>query len=69
METGSRTFVKAIIWNVIGLLSMGLVGFLVTGSVATGGGIAVVNTLIGLMAYVAYERVWSRINWGLIGRS
>ena len=68
METGSRTFVKAIIWNLIGLLSMALVGFLVTGSVTTGGGIAIANTLIGLLAYVAYERVWGRINWGFHGR-
>lgn len=69
METRSRTFVKAIIWNVIGLLSMGLVGFLVTGSIATGGGIAIVNTLIGLLSYVAYERVWGKINWGFHGRT
>ncbi len=64
MESGRRTILKAIIWNVIGLFTMATVGFIATGSLATGGGIAVVNTLIGLASYVIYERIWGRINWG-----
>jgi len=64
METRRRTLVKAIIWNLIGLASMYIVGYLATGSVAVGGSIAVVNTVLGLCCYLVYERVWTRIRWG-----
>jgi uncharacterized membrane protein len=64
METRRRTVVKAVIWNLIGLASMYIVGYLATGSVTLGGSIAVVNTLLGLTCYLIYERVWTRIKWG-----
>ncbi len=64
METRKRTLVKAIVWNIIGLTVMALVGLTLTGSVAVGGAMAVVNTVIGLTMYVLYERVWARISWG-----
>jgi uncharacterized membrane protein len=64
METRARTLVKALLWNAIGLLMMSIVGLALTGSAAIGGIMAAVNTGIGLVSYVVYERVWSRINWG-----
>jgi uncharacterized membrane protein len=64
MDTRKRTFVKAIIWNLIGLSVMMLVGFVATGSFAIGGAMAVVNASIGLTSYVLYERVWDRVHWG-----
>jgi len=64
METRKRSFVKAVIWNLIGLASMILVGFIATGSVAVGGAMAVINTVIGFSLYLIYERVWSNISWG-----
>lgn len=64
METGKRTITKAILWNVLGLLSMAGVGYAATGSLAVGGGLAAANTIIGFICYVIYERVWSRIHWG-----
>ncbi len=64
METRARTLVKALVWNVIGLITMGLVGLILTGSAVVGGAMAVVNTAVGLTMYVIYERVWTRIDWG-----
>ncbi|MCQ0094084.1 DUF2061 domain-containing protein [Roseovarius sp. M141] len=66
MERPKRTMVKAIIWNLNGLLVMSLVGYAMTGSAGIGGVMAVVNTAIGLSLYVLYERVWSRISWGRV---
>lgn len=66
MERPKRTMVKAIIWNLNGLLVMGLVGYVMTGSVGVGGMMAIVNTAIGLSLYVLYERIWSRISWGRV---
>lgn len=64
METRRRSIVKAVIWNLIGLSVMVIVGFVATGSFATGGSMAAVNTLIGLAMYVVYERFWAGIRWG-----
>lgn len=64
MDRPKRTLVKAIIWNINGLLMMSLVGYAMTGSAGTGGLMALVNTVIGLTLYVFYERIWSRISWG-----
>lgn len=64
METGKRSFVKALIWNAIGLASMALVGFLATGSASLGGAMALINSALGFGSYLIYERVWTRINWG-----
>lgn len=64
METRKRSLVKAVIWNLMGLLMMSLVGLLATGSVAIGGAMALINTVIGFTLYLVYERVWSHVRWG-----
>ena len=64
METRRRSLVKAVIWNLIGLAVMALVGLAATGSAAVGGAMALINTAVGLVMYLVYERIWSRIRWG-----
>ena len=66
METPKRTLVKAVVWMAVGLVMMALVGLLFTGSVAVGGLMALVNSAIGFVSYMAYERLWSRISWGRV---
>lgn len=69
METRSRTLVKAVVWQALGLLTMTLVGWAITGSVAVGGGMAVINAGIGFCAYVLHERFWSGVRWGRMERT
>ncbi len=64
METRRRSVVKAVVWNVMGLITMTVVGLIATGSATVGGTLAVVNTAVGLTFYVIYERVWAGIAWG-----
>lgn len=64
METGKRTLVKAALWQVLGFLSMVLVGLALTGSLATSGAFAGLSTAIGFVTYIVYERLWARISWG-----
>jgi uncharacterized membrane protein len=64
MDSGKRTILKAILWNVLGLAMMALVGFVMTGSLGLGGALAVINTGIGLVSYLIYERIWARVSWG-----
>ncbi|WP_039017502.1 DUF2061 domain-containing protein [Halocynthiibacter namhaensis] len=66
MDTPKRTWTKAILWQVMGLITMMGVGYFFTGSAMVGGAMALVNTLIGLTAYILFERVWNKINWGRI---
>ncbi|MCB1367909.1 MAG: DUF2061 domain-containing protein [Rhodobacteraceae bacterium] len=65
MDSKRRSIAKAVIWQAIGLFSMTLIGFLITGSAWSGGTMALVNAAIGLALYLAYERVWARIRWGI----
>jgi uncharacterized membrane protein len=65
METRGRTLVKALLWQVLGLVVMSVVGVLMTGSLALGGTIAALNAGLGLTTYIVYERVWAHIHWGL----
>ena len=64
METSFRSLVKSVIWTGMGLVTMALVGLAFTGSIAVGGTMALVNSILGLTMYLVYERVWARINWG-----
>ncbi|ETX15452.1 hypothetical protein OCH239_16660 [Roseivivax halodurans JCM 10272] len=64
METRARTWVKAIGWQSLGLVTMTLLGVLFTGSVSAGGTLALASTALGLCTYVLYERLWARIGWG-----
>jgi len=64
MDTQKRSIVKAVIWNVIGIISMSVVGILATGSAALGGKMALINSGLGFSMYVIYERIWSRVRWG-----
>lgn len=67
METRGRTLIKALIWQAIGLSVMALVGWAVTGSAMVGGTLAVINTVLGFLTYVLYERIWARVAWGREG--
>ena len=66
METRKRSIVKAVVWNIIGLISMLVVGYIGTGSLSVGGVMALVNAGLGLTMYFLYERIWSGIQWGRV---
>lgn len=64
MDSTFRLFTKAVTWQVAGFLTMTLIGFLFTGSVAAGSGIAFVGSVAGFVSYFVHEVVWSRVAWG-----
>ncbi len=64
METRSRTLLKSVLWTLLGLVTMSLVGLVFTGSLALGGGMAVINAVLGFLSYLVYERIWDGIRWG-----
>lgn len=64
METRTRSLIKAICWQMLGLVTMSGVGVMMTGSLAMGGMLAAMNAAVGFVAYLAYERVWANVRWG-----
>ena len=64
MDTTVRLFTKSLTWQLAGLVSMVVIGYLFTGSLVAGGSIAIVGSLTGFVSYFLHELVWSKIKWG-----
>ncbi|MGB0498643.1 MAG: DUF2061 domain-containing protein [Rubricella sp.] len=64
METRTRTVVKAIGWQLLGLFTMSALGWIFTGSLLEGGAIALSGMAVGFVTYILYERAWAGIRWG-----
>ncbi len=64
MDSAQRIFTKSVTWQIMGLISMTIIGFVFTGSVTLGGGIAIVSSSLGFICYFLHELVWSNIKWG-----
>ncbi len=64
MDSAKRTVLKAIIWQLTGVFTMGVVGVFITGSAVQGLGLALANTAVGTVTYILYERFWARVQWG-----
>jgi len=64
MDRPRRTFAKAATWQALGLLTMTVIGYVITGSVGAGGSIAAAGAGVGAVCYVIHERVWARVRWG-----
>ncbi|MEL6205656.1 MAG: DUF2061 domain-containing protein [Pseudomonadota bacterium] len=66
MDSPARTIAKTLTWQTSGFLSMVAITWIVTGSVASGGAVAGVATLIGTVSYLVHERIWACIRWGRV---
>ena len=64
METGMRTFLKAITWQVCGLVVMVALAYVATGNLSVAGGLALVSSATGFVTYFLHERLWQRVRWG-----
>lgn len=64
METKTRSIIKAISWQIVGLFTMTLLAWAVTGDMAAAGGLAGSAALTGLVCFFIHERIWARIPWG-----
>lgn len=65
METMRRAALKAVTWQVTGLVTMSLLGYLMTGSWTSAGGFALGSAAIGFVMYMLHEKLWSRVRWGM----
>lgn len=66
MDSSIRIAAKALTWQISGLVSMMLIGYLFTGSFTASGGIALFGAAAGFVSYFLHEKVWSRVTWGKV---
>ena len=69
MDTKQRLFAKALTWQGMGFVVMTGVGWLFTGSVSAGGGIALAGAVSGMAGYILHEAAWARVAWGQVSRT
>lgn len=63
-ETPLRSIVKAATWQALGLITMTLMAFLITGDIAAASGLALSAAITGFLFFILHERIWARISWG-----
>lgn len=63
-ETRIRTALKVVTWRIaVSLTTIGTTWF-VTGSLAAGGGVALLNLVVNTVLYMAHERAWQQFDIG-----
>lgn len=63
-QSSLRTVAKSMSWQAVGLVTTTGTAFLLTGSLAVGGAMAVSSAAIGAVLFVLHEKVWDRVRWG-----
>ncbi|MCB1480284.1 MAG: DUF2061 domain-containing protein [Rhodobiaceae bacterium] len=66
LETTARTIVKSVSWQLMGLITMSVIGYAFTRSFSAGGGIAIAGAATGLVTFVIHEKIWGQVRWGRI---
>ena len=64
MESPIRSFVKALTWQVLGLITMTALAYIATGDIAAAGGLALGAAATSFAFFFLHERVWALIPWG-----
>lgn len=64
MESHTRSIVKAVSWQLVGLVTMTLLAFVATGDWRAAGGLALGAAGTGFVCFIIHERVWAHISWG-----
>jgi uncharacterized membrane protein len=63
-DTKTRSLVKTISWRFTGSFSTFMISYLVLGSFAVAGSIAIIQIVANTLLYFVHERVWNLIKWG-----
>ncbi len=66
MDMKKRSWVKSLVWRLIGIIVLGLISFLVTNSLKEMTIITLIFHSFRFVMYYFHERVWEHISWGKI---
>ena len=64
LDTTHRTIIKAITWQLVGILSMLAISYWHTGSLLSALSLAVSASATGLLFYFVHEKIWNAVQWG-----
>ena len=64
MESPIRSFVKALTWQMLGLITMTALAYIATGDLTAAGGLALGAAITSFGFFFVHERVWALIRWG-----
>jgi len=64
-ETVIRSIVKTISWRFTGSFATFIILYLMTGSLALSGTIAIIQIIANTVLYFIHERIWNKISWGI----
>ncbi|MBU0478189.1 DUF2061 domain-containing protein [bacterium] len=64
VDTRLRSWVKSIIWRIIGIVILGILAWLFTRDLKETTLITITFHTIRLVLYYYHERIWERIAWG-----
>tara|TARA_B100001057_G_C22724441_1_gene901089 strand:+ start:356 stop:766 length:411 start_codon:yes stop_codon:yes gene_type:complete len=67
-ESTKRHIYKTFTWRVVGTLDTTVIGWLVSGDPIIGLKIGIVEVLSKMILYFLHEKLWYKINYGLISR-
>jgi len=64
MDTKARSWVKSIVWRIIGVILLGIIAYAITGNWKEMTIITVLFHTIRVVLYYCHERIWERVSWG-----
>ena len=64
VESHARSWLKSIVWRIMGVFILGLLAWMVTKDWGTTTLITITFHLIRLVLYYFHERAWERVRWG-----
>lgn len=62
-DSKSRSVIKTITWRITGSSATFLIAYLISGNLAVGGTIAVIQLVTNTFLYFIHERIWNKIKW------
>ncbi|EDM43223.1 hypothetical protein SCB49_12129 [unidentified eubacterium SCB49] len=68
LESKKRHLAKTVTWRTLGTLDTMLLSFIITGNPLTGLKIGFTEVITKMVLYYFHERVWYRVNYGLVKR-
>ena len=64
IESRTRSWVKSIVWRIIGIFLLGAIAYAVTGNWEQVSIITLIFHTVRIVLYYVHERIWDRVSWG-----
>ncbi|MEJ8473439.1 DUF2061 domain-containing protein [Roseibium algae] len=64
MDTTKRTLLKAVTWQLLGLITVTALSYPATGSLWAAMALALSASVTGFVAFFIHEKIWNRVSWG-----